>query len=104
MPDPDAPTAPLTAPAPLFVTGQIVMTQGAIASLTQADVEPMTLIERHVRLDPGNLDREDRTANRWNASHGLRVLSEYLMPDQTKVWLITESDRSATTILLPEEY
>ena len=64
---------------------------------------------RHFAGDWGVLDAEDKAANNAAIAHegteqAERVLSAYLLDDETKIWIITEWDRSATTILLPEEY
>ncbi len=49
-------------------------------------------------------DREDWLLNDHAVAHGTRLLSAYHLRDGTKVWIITEADRSATTLLLPDEY
>jgi hypothetical protein len=60
---------------------------------------------RHLRGDWGNLDDEDKQENEFSVQNGYRILSSYrLNGDGQRIWIITEEDRSATTILLPEEY
>lgn len=59
---------------------------------------------RHMRGDWGNVCPEDREANNEALKNGSRVLSAYWVSDERKIWIITEADRSATTILYPEEY
>nr|MBA2637786.1 hypothetical protein [Solirubrobacterales bacterium] len=54
--------------------------------------------------DWGEVDEEDKAANERSLKEGTRLLSAYHLKDGTKVWLITEADRSATTLLLPQEY
>lgn len=90
--------------APLFDLGQVVGTPGALAALVKNNITPLELLARHVTLDPGCLDAHDQTANRQALRTGSRILSSYRLEDETKLWIITEADRSATTFLLPEEY
>jgi hypothetical protein len=59
---------------------------------------------RHATGDWGEMCDDDKQSNEAAIGHGTRLLSAYRLCDQTKVWIITEADRSATTILLPEEY
>lgn len=88
----------------LFALGQIVATPGAVAALAQAGQTPEELLRRHVVGDWGTLPVEDAQANH-RALHGSgRLFSAYFLHDQTKIWVITEWDRSVTTLLLPEEY
>jgi hypothetical protein len=88
----------------LFDTGFIVRTPGAMTALIEAQVTESRLIERHQSGDFGELCDED-VAHNWDAvRHGGRVLSSYPVDAHTKVWVITEADRSVTTLLLPSEY
>jgi len=57
-----------------------------------------------MNLDPGVLAAEDQLANLQAVREGTRVFSAYELRDGTRIWIITEADRSATTILLPKEY
>jgi len=84
--------------------GQVVATPGALAALDQADMTPLPLLVRHARGDWGDLDDEDRQANDDAVRNGGRVLSAYHLPTGEKLWIITEADRSSTTLLLPSEY
>lgn len=67
---------------------------------------------RHIHLDWGDMDEEDLTANDKALLTGDRLFSSYNIPDElmnestpnSKIWIITEADRSATTILFPDEY
>jgi hypothetical protein len=61
-------------------------------------------VARHLRGDWGNVDKHDWQLNDEAHEFGGRILSEYFSQDHVKFWLITECDRSVTTILLPEEY
>ncbi len=87
-------------PLPL---GRVVATPGALEVLSAAGEHPFCYIARHATGDWGDLCEADRRENERSLGHGLRVLSSYRIGDR-KVWIITEADRSVTTILLPEEY
>ena len=90
---------------PLFPLGQIVATPGALAALEKAGQTPMEFLSRHVRGDWGDLDECDRQENVSSLKYGFRLLSSYRTAARdTTLWIITEADRSATTLLLPEEY
>ena len=91
-------------PKPLFRLGQIVGTPGALDALIVAQQEPVNLLLRHVTGDWGDLDYEDKKENELSVKEGFRILSSYALETGVKVWVITEWDRSVTTILLPEEY
>jgi hypothetical protein len=88
---------------PLLALGRTVATRGALAAMQRLDVSPLALLSRHQRGDWGNLDVEDKQANEQALACGGRVFSAYTF-GAVKFWVITEADRSATTILLPEEY
>jgi hypothetical protein len=60
--------------------------------------------DRHTNMEPGSLSAEDHLANLRALREGTRVFSAYELRDGTRIWIITEADRSVTTILLPEEY
>src|SRR5450830_461123 len=89
---------------PMFALGQVVATPGALDALTKIGIEPLELIHRHVTGDWGDLCAEDRHQNLFAIRSGLRIFSSYKISAKTKIWIITEADRSATTLLLPEEY
>ena len=88
-------------PAPLFCTGILTITPGALDVLPPDAIVP--LIDRHKRGDWGDLAEEDKAANDDALEAGERLFSSYNV-GAVKVWIITETDRSSTTILLPEEY
>jgi hypothetical protein len=90
-----------TAKLPL---GQTLATPGALEALEQAGQDPAELLVRHQGGDWGDLDAEDKQENELSLKQGFRLLSAYHLSTGVKVWVITESDRSATTILLPSEY
>ncbi|QDU96224.1 hypothetical protein [Lignipirellula cremea] len=89
---------------PRFPLGQVVATPGALDALETNGQTPIELLQRHIVLDPGELDEEDQQTNEQAVADGGRILSSYLLKDATKVWGITEADRSSTCILLPDEY
>jgi hypothetical protein len=89
---------------PLFDLGQVVATPGALRALEEAGESPFAHLERHVTGDWGDLVEEDRQENELALRRGFRLFSAYRLRDETKIWIITEHDRSATTLLLPSEY
>jgi len=89
---------------PLFPLGQIEATPGAIEALERANQLPTEFLTRHATGDWGKLDEHDIAHNRFALSNGIRLLSNYTTAAGDQLWIITEADRSATTLLLPEEY
>ena len=87
-----------------FPLGQIVATPGALAALEKSSEEPGTFLTRHACGDWGDLSEEDREGNEFSLAHGLRLLSTYTLKNGDKLWIISEADRSSTTLLLPNEY
>lgn len=87
-----------------FPFGKVVATQGAAAALQQTGEHPFLYLQRHAHGDWGDLDAEDVAENEFSLLKGLRLLSAYNLKDGTRIWIITEADRSATTLLLPAEY
>ena len=87
---------------PKFDLGHLVATPNALGVLSPDEI--MVALGRHVRGDWGELDPEDRNANERALQHGGRLFSAYLSTNEVKFWIITECDRSATTVLLPEDY
>jgi hypothetical protein len=96
-------TAP-DAPQAKFPLGELLMTPGAAEAFEKAGERWSTFLLRHVHGDWGELDADDVQENELSLQHGFRLLSKYSLGDKTVIWIITEADRSATTILLPEEY
>ena len=94
----------MTATKPLFQLGQIVATPGAIDALARANQQPQDFLTRHVAGDWGEVGKEDQAENEYSLQHGFRLLSSYSTATGEKLWLITEADRSITTLLLPQEY
>ena len=89
---------------PKFQLGQIVATPGALAALEEAGEDPITYLARHLAGDWGEVCKEDARGNDLSVREGFRILSAYSLSIGVKIWIITESDRSATTFLLPGEY
>ncbi len=89
-------------PAPMFQGGKYVMTAEAFRVLDPADVK--TALDRHHRGDWGDVCLEDKQANEEALQTGARLLSAYQDRNRRKFWIITEADRSVTTVLLPEDY
>jgi hypothetical protein len=87
---------------PKFPLGQIVSTPGALDSIDP--LEMMTALARHHRGDWGNCCPEDWESNEEGLRDGFRLFSVYRSGRGEKFWIITEADRSVTTILLPSEY
>ena len=83
--------------------GRVVATQGALRMMTEAGEDPYSYLARHATGDWGDLCTSDRRENELSLRHGWRVLSSYAVGGE-RIWVITEADRSATTLLLPEEY
>jgi hypothetical protein len=89
-------------PRAVLRLGRIVATPNALNSITQDDI--LAGIQRHQAGDWGDVTGDDRAANDQALVDGTRLLSSYLAANGTKFWLITEANRSVTTILLPEDY
>jgi hypothetical protein len=89
---------------PLFDLGQLVATPGALAVLEKTGQNPMEFLTRHVTGDWGEISEEDKKENHFSLEKGFRLLSSYRTTAGDRVWVITEANRSHTTLLLPEEY
>jgi len=87
-----------------FEPGQIVATPGALEAFRASGEEPLPFLQRHLAGDWGDVDADDRRENELSLQNGWRLLSAYTLSNGTKIWVISEADRSATTFLLPEEY
>ena len=85
-----------------FCLGELFITPGAMRELSP--IEVLDAIGRHSRGDWGAVCEEDREENELSLREGFRLLSSYQGVNDTKFWVITEHDRSVTTVLLPEEY
>jgi hypothetical protein len=108
----DRPTGDIKAPAAVrgrapgrLELGRIVATPGALTALSRAGQRAADFLVRHQRGDWGDVDAHDAAANdRADTTGGERVLYAYRLRTAVRVWVITEADRSATTVLLPDEY
>lgn len=87
-----------------FSLGQVVATPGALDALETAAQSAMVFIQRHASGDWGEIDEHDRAENELSLRQGFRLMSVYTLNTGVKIWIITEADRSSTTILLPDEY
>jgi hypothetical protein len=85
-----------------FPLGRTVITQNARNTLHPEDIP--AALARHAKGDWGDVDEADRKENELSLEKGFRLLSVYKDRGGTKFWIITEADRSATTVLLPEDY
>jgi hypothetical protein len=88
---------------PLFPLGQTAATPGALNALRDLGLPPTVLLSRHVVGDWGDVDADDWRANDDALKNGERIFSAYVISG-VKFWVITEADRSSTTLLLPEDY
>jgi hypothetical protein len=88
----------------LFPLGRLLATPGVLEAAHQSGDNLLLFICRHAAGDWGDLSAADLKANCDALKEGTRLLSAYHLRDRTKIWIITEWDRSATTALLPEEY
>jgi hypothetical protein len=97
-------TETATQSARRFSLGRLFMTPGAIEALDEAGQSAQEFITRHARLEQGELSAEDYKENLFSVDKLLRIFSAYKTAQGVKLWIITEANRSATTILLPSEY
>jgi hypothetical protein len=89
---------------PLFSLGHVVATPGALAALREAGQQAQEFLIRHSYGDWGDLTDEDWKENNFAVTRPLRLLSAYQLATGATLWVITEADRHATTLLLPSEY
>ena len=89
-------------PVAVFRLGQLVSTPNALGQLQQPDI--LTALQRHQAGDWGDVDNDDRQANDQALTDETRLLSVYHTAAGIKFWVITEADRSVTTVLMPEDY
>lgn len=85
-----------------FPLGQVVITSNALAQLHSEDVH--SALRRHAARDWGDVAPDDWAENELSLKEGFRLLSSYRDRNGLKFWIITEADRSSTTVLLPEDY
>lgn len=92
-----------TKEAALFPLGQVVATPGALELMDRLAINAADILARHQCGDWGVIPGEDAQQNQFAIEHGLRILSSYPFGED-RIWIITEADRSVTTLLLPDEY
>ena len=85
-----------------FPLGQILATPGVLETIAADEIAQA--LRRHVTGDWGEVDAQDAAENELSLKQGFRLLSAYTSASGVRFWIITEADRSATTLLLPEEY
>lgn len=92
-------------PAPQrFPLGRILVTPGVLAALSETGESPQEFLHRHASGDWGEVCPEDQAENELALKEGFRLLSAYRTREGVRLWVVTEADREATTLLLPEEY
>src|SRR4051812_46229200 len=90
--------------------GRVMMTPGVAALIANQPALSVALVgwlARHARGECPNLSEDDQRENARPIQHGFRVVSSWTVGrgnNETPIWIITEADRSATTVLLPSEY
>lgn len=87
-----------------FSPGSVFATPGVLAAFQASGDDPLAFLVKHISGDWGDLSPEDTRENELSLAHGFRLLSSYTLSDGTRIWVITEADRSSTCMLLPEEY
>ena len=88
----------------LFQLGQLVATPDVLTEMEASGDSLLAYLNRHVTGDWGDVDEHDRKENERGLAANLRIFSVYHLTNGTKIWIITEHDRSYTTVLLPGEY
>ena len=107
-PNDSSPASPAShdkaASTPLFALGQVLATPGALELLETHQLTALPFVLRHVSGDWGDICAEGRQSNAEALQYGYRLMSVYVISKAERLWIITEADRSSTTLLLPEEY
>ena len=85
-----------------FELGQVLITPNAMNTIPAQEVQ--AALARHADGDWGDIDQDDRRENELALTEGLRLMSVYQLKSDVRFWIITEADRSATTVLMPEDY
>lgn len=97
----------MTSTGKSFPLGRLMITRGVndlVADNKEFALFVLNSLQRHARGDWGDLSEEDKKENEYSLNRRLRLLSAYERPPLPKIWIITEADRSLTTVLFPEEY
>lgn len=89
----------------MFSLGNLVSTPAALSAFNEEGVLPLEYIRRHQMCDWGDLESSDKKLNDLAVTGGDRIFSAYVLPKTSvKIWIITEHDRSQTTVMLPSDY
>ncbi len=88
----------------LFQPGAIVATPAALEALQEANEDPGALLRRHLSGDWGDMGEFDKLQNESALEGDCRIFSAYVLGNGTRIWIITEADRSSTCLLLPSDY
>jgi hypothetical protein len=91
-------------PSGLFPLGRTVITQGALEALEESGQSASEFLKEHQQGNWGEVGEFDWKENDSSVRSGCRILSAYRTITDVRIWIITEADRSATTVLLPSEY
>lgn len=97
----------MTSTGKSFPLGRLMITRGVndlVADNKEFALFVLNSLQRHAKGDWGDLSEEDKKENEYSLNRRLRLLSAYERPPLPKIWIITEADRSLTTVLFPEEY
>lgn len=87
-----------------FSLGRILITRNCKIHMEMHHINAMTYVLRHIAGDWGDLEKEDKESNDFAINKRLRIVSAYNLPSGERVYCITETDRSVTTLLLYDEY
>ena len=88
----------------LFLPGVVVATPAVLEAFREAKEDPLPYLHRHLLGDWGDIDEFDKLQNESALENDYRLLSAYVLQNGTRVWIITEADRSSTCVLLPSDY
>jgi hypothetical protein len=87
-----------------FSPGSVVATPSVLEAFRASGDDLLAYLIRHIAGDWGDVDEHDRRENEFSLQHGWPPMSSYTLSTGVKFWIITEADRSVTTVLLPDEY
>lgn len=87
-----------------FALGRVVATRNCLDHLVSIGVSALPYLDRHQRGDWGNLGNSDKKVNDHAVLYGGRILSKYLLKDGTPIYVVTEADRTYTTVMLVGDY
>ena len=97
------PSSECNVPQPLFEGGWVLATPKALAALTEAELELMDVLARHLVGDWGDIGEEERLLNDLAVVHGQRITSAYQLPTGQEIWVVTASHRDMTWLKFPEQ-